>query len=843
MSAKDCIDAIQNAAGRQLSDDELTEIIETLQAKQRAIQARDASLSTEEAALNAADELSRDAEMAALIERRNALINFRRRAEAVEYLKNEWSDRLDLGAESFLVGTNVARVGARSSVAAAQKELSQSYISGVLHELDRSGHLGIVTSGTTDKEIANALWQLNQETPVLNGIPDHAVETAKIFRKWQEKARIDANRAGASIGRLDNYIARQSHDSYKLRAARFDAWKKFILPRLDIARTFGGNNNIDDYLFKAFNGLVSGIHLKASHDTPTGFKGPANLAKRLSQERVLHFKDADSWFEYNKEFGSGSVRESILGGLDKMGQSTALMRKLGTNPEANWTMVLDEVQKTLKDNPDGLRKFSSIRQGKLENRFREVDGSANIAVNQTGARVAANFRAIQSMAKLGAATVSAISDLPLAASEMSYQGHSFLSSLGGIMKDMVSGKKTEEQREILSSVGVFFDAMRGDVVSRFSADDSLGGKMTRGMRLFFKANGLTWWTDTIRSSVSLMMSHNLALHRGKSFDQLGDLSRTLSLYGIDAGRWDLISSAPESLADGQRYLTTQGIEQIPDQRLADYLSNAGRLSTESAVSELRDELISQLRTFITDRASYAVIEPDARTRSILRQGTRPGTVTGEILRFIGQFKAFPFAVLQKTVGRELYGRGYQAPTYGKGPFAEFGAAFRSGKGEIAGLVSVMVATTAFGYLAMSAKDMLKGRNPRDPTNADTWVAAMLQGGAMGIYGDYLFGEVNRFGGSPIQTAAGPVIGSAEDLIMLYHKVKNGDDAAAATLRFGLSNTPFINLFYTRAAMDYLFLYSVQESMNPGYVRRLERRVKKENDQEFWLKPSDHALGL
>ena len=835
MSAQDCIDAIQNAAG-DLSDADITEIVERLQRKQRELRARNESLSMEDAALQAAEELSRDAEAAALIERRNALINFRRRAEAIEYLKNNWADRLDLGAESFLVGTNVARPGARLSVATSQKELSQAYIAGVLHDLDKSGHLALVTSGTADRDIAAALWQLNQEIPDMSGLPGYAVEVADIFRKWQETARIEANRAGAAIGKLDNYIARQTHDPYKLSAAQFDTWRDFVLPRLDVARTFGEGINVDDYLFEAFKGLVSGVHLKAV--TPSGFKGPANLAKRLSQERVLHFKDSDAWYEYNREFGTGSVRESILGGLDRMGESTALMRKLGTNPEANWSMILDEVQETLRDNPEGLRKFTAERRGKLDNRFREIDGTTRIPVSHTGAQVSANFRAIQSMAKLGGATVSAIADLPIAASELRYQGNSFLGSLGEVMQGLVSGRKTEEQREILSSLGVFFDAMRGDVVSRFSADDTLGGKMTRGMRLFFKANGLTWWTDTVRSSAALMMSHNMAVNRGKSFDQLGDLSRALTLYDIDAGRWDLIRSAPETLADGRAYLTTEGIDRIPDERLSDYLAS----SNETAINTLRDELKSQLRAFITDRASYAVIEPDARTRSILRQGTQPGTIPGELLRFVGQFKAFPFAILQKAVGRELYGRGYQAPAYGKGAFAEFGAAMVSGKGEIAGLAWLMASTTAFGYLAMSAKDLLKGREPRDPSNPDTWVAAMLQGGALGIYGDYLFGEVNRFGGSPIQTAAGPVLGAAEDLISLYHKAKNGDDAAASSLRFVLSNTPFINLFYTRAAMDYLFLYAIQESMNPGYVRRLERRIKKDNDQEFWLKPSS-AVGI
>lgn len=840
MAANDCIQAIQQAAGRELNDAELVEIIETLQERQRRLRAENEMLSMEDAALQAADELARDAEMNAVIEKRNAYLNFRKRAEAIEYIRRHWADRYDLGLESFLVGTNVARTGSRRSVAAEQKQLSQAYVAGLLNDLDKSGHLPLLTSGTMDRDISRALWQLNREAPDVKGLPKEAVEIAGVLRKWQEVARVDANRAGAAIGKLDNYVARQSHDPYKMQAAGFAQWRDFIVTRLDPQRTFAGSSDPDAMLLEAYNGIVSGVRFKAS-DGKAGFKGPRNIAKKMSQERVLHFKDADAWFEYNQEFGTGSVREAVIGGLDRMGETTGLMRRLGTNPEANWEQILSTLQQDLKGNPEALRKFDNDRKGMLATRFKEVDGTTRMAVNHMGARISANIRSIESMAKLGAATVSSISDLPLAASELKYQGKSFLGSLGEILGGMVSGRKSAEQREILSSLSVFFDSMRGDVVSRFSTDDTLGGKMTRAQRMFFKANGLTWWTDTVRSSVALMMSHNLAFHRGKGYGQLGDLQRTLNTFGIDEGRWDILRQSPGKMADGREYMTPEGLDTLPDEPFAAYLKSQGRKPSETAIRELRDDLKSQLRAFITDRASYAVIEPDARTRAIMLRGTQPGSVAGELFRFVGQFKAFPIAVLQKSFGRELYGRGYTPSAYGSGAHKELIQALRSGNGEIIGMANLLLWTTAFGYLAMSAKDLLKGRNPRNPDDASTWVAAMLQGGALGIYGDFLFGEVSRFGSSPIQTLAGPTLGTAEDFVELYHKIKNGDDAAASTFRLALSNTPFLNLFYTRALMDYLFLYSMQEAMNPGYMRRMERRVEKENAQTFLLKPSEHAL--
>ena len=100
-----------------------------------------------------------------------------------------------------------------------------------------------------------------------------------------------------------------------------------------------------------------------------------------------------------------------------------------------------------------------------------------------------------------------------------------------------------------------------------------------------------------------------------------------------------------------------------------------------------------------DRSTYAVIEPDARTRGYLKQGLQAGTGPGEAIRFFfwGQFKAFPFAIMQKSIGREL-------------SFTEAGRKYRA----LFGTVGLIVGSGIFGYISMTAKDLLKGKKPRDP---------------------------------------------------------------------------------------------------------------------------------
>jgi hypothetical protein len=84
------------------------------------------------------------------------------------------------------------------------------------------------------------------------------------------------------------------------------------------------------------------------------------------------------------------------------------------------------------------------------------------------------------------------------------------------------------------------------------------------------------------------------------------------------------------------------------------------------------------------------------------------------------------------------------------------------------------------------------------------------------------------------------VSKADEIARLFGDLKSGDDSAAQALRFTISNTPYANLFYTRMAADYLFLYELQETMNPGYLRRMERRIEQETGSEWWLRPSEAA---
>ncbi len=121
----------------------------------------------------------------------------------------------------------------------------------------------------------------------------------------------------------------------------------------------------------------------------------------------------------------------------------------------------------------------------------------------------------------------------------------------------------------------------------------------------------------------------------------------------------------------------------------------------------------------------------------------------------------------------------------------------------------------FGYLALAAKDALKGRTPRDLDNTEDFFAALIQGGGLGIYGDFLYSELkNSYGGSLQETALGPAIGDLGKFIRSLGDLMDGKINKFAKKNYEIleGNTPFLNLYYTKWVYDYLIGYQVKKCL-------------------------------
>lgn len=808
----DCIDIVRTQV-KDATPEELAEVLSEVNSRFAKIM-KDGTMTADGAVKQAAQETVDAMKIAALIEKRNAVINRAIRANAVDFINTSFADMPLQGVEALLGGVSYKRKGSRDSVIAAQRALEKRYVSQLEKELDSAGVFEVFASNVQALDIARALWSID-DPAVFNKLPKEAQTIAKIINKLQEQARADANAAGAYIGKMKGYIVRQSHDETLMMKAGEDAWVKAIKDKLDYDKMFpsGLPDNLDNWLKKTYQNIITGNHdnVDTTASKMKGFIGPGNLAKKASADRVLHFKTADDWFAYNERFGKGYLSDAVVNGLQKSAESTGLMMKLGTNPEYNLAAIIEAAEaKEKKGTPKDQAKIAS-QKNRINNIYAMLSGKGNAPVNAVMARRMASARSWMRLTSLGAAVISSVTDLPVRATELRYQGKGFLSDLGDGMVDLLKGRSEPERKAILHELEEYAEGLISSIAQRHDPDARVGNFLSKAERQFFKLNLQTLWTDRNRSGAASAISRNAASHHGKAWANIPEQFRSvLEMYNISEKEWMQINKASLSEANGKKYLTPENIDAV---------------STDVAM---------KYRRFMADRVDIAYLNPDSKTRAILTQGLQPGTVPGEAIRAFMQFKTFPAVMIQKVLSREVYG-------YGKTSIRDIRAR------EMRGLFTMIAATTVAGYIAMSAKDMLKGRNPRPTDNPKTWMAAMLQGGALGIYGDFLFGETNRMGAGFWESLSGPLptkVGELANFIKeTAGKGAEGElksDAMAKALRLGVNWTPFNNIFWARPIADYGVLYEIQDALSPGYLNRMERRIQKDQGQTFWLRPTEAA---
>ena len=820
MAFENCVREIIDASGGKIDEIEAKRLLYTVFG--RAERYQKDGVSRADAALRAARELGDEERIAAAIEKRNALINKMRRKALDERVVPGQEAR---SVRGLLSGAEGRARGLAQSIDAEAHANAARLFGGVISELRSAGLAKAILrrDKTFDRDVAHEMWRLNDPKatpPTGNSL---AAQTAAILHRHQEAARQMQNDAGAWIGKLDHYVTRQSHDMEKIRgsgdAAAFKEWRDFIAPKLD-ERTFEGVDNPDSFLRNVWEALSSGIHdTTRGADWLAGFSGPGNMGKKLSQERKLHFNSADDWLAYNERYGRGNVIDSVLIGLDHAGRNTALMRALGTNPEAMLRSWLDDLRSAAKERNDFAA--ADALGGSWNDRIVDVlTGRASQPDRLTLAQIGRGIRTMESLAKLGGVVLSSLPDLAVNVATLRWNGVPLLEAYAQTALAPLLGRRAgpvrgnREVREVADLLGAGIDGMLGRMLSRFHFEDQIGTG-PKLLEWFHRANLLSYWTDSLKTGVGLMLSNNLARNARREFAELPErLQTTLRRYGIEKAEWDAIRRVEMRAADGRDYLVPGTMADLPNEAIAHLAKNG----TPAELARIREDLRAKVGSYVTDQSREAMTEPRASDRALATFGTQAGTAAGEAARLMMQFKQYPITFMNRTVMRELRRDGV----------------------DVAGVAHLVVATTVLGYVSMTAKELAKGRNPRQPEDAGDYaklvMAAMKQGGGLGIYGDFLFGEANRFGGSLVSSLAGPAAGTLEQAHKLFTALREGEGAAEA-VRLVKDNTPFVNLFYTRLALDYFVLHRLQEAVNPGYLRRHEQRVKKENDQTFWLRPT------
>lgn len=883
---KDCIEEILEAIGRRRSRKEIEEHVEQIDARAEEYVAD--GMARAEALRRATEETLKEASIRNAIARRNmredAIKDRTRHQFYDEAVKDghDWARAI----EARLVGSNrpmfdpKSRTGNQLSAAAIGLAAKKDWIGGVVTDLERLGRDDPALAGldkifysrAIEDDVFREKWQLDSGGRGKPGSTKNAqaMAIARVLHKW-DKVRVSSlNNEGAWISDYAGYMTKLTHDPDRIRRAskpfnRLDpssymyggftqadreAWVHFTLSHLDVKRTFGASEEPDQILAKMFGGFIDGSHMEL--EALTTEPGHPSIAGAVSHNRVFHWKSADDWLAYNKRFGRFDATDAWLNSMNKSADHFALMKVFGSRPKEGFENDLAYARNKTMGAVEGdkLNRWADREDnsGPLLNRFRVVSGEADRPQYSAIAPLVDGVMAVQRMAKLGFTPFAMVVDNVNISREVARHGLSFVERYGSMLSGYVQGAEGSAKAEVadLLHTGIL-GRLRG-VTARFDISDARAGTLAKMENTFFKITGMTAMTENKRADAERMMAYALGKNRGKDFAELGQMeTHLLQGFGLGDREWKLLHQANWHELEGRTYLTPDIATRIPEEAIKAY-ANEGRSISEQASSTMlnmagiipgglvertRQDLALKLWAYFGERGQYAVIEPGAREKALLLQGSQRNSPTNLALRLLLQFKQFPATILMKTWETELRGGGTRMD-------------------KVAGITELIVGTTLAGALANFLNATAKGQDPtaqwrNEPGQA--LMAAFLRGGAASIYGDYLLGEYSRHGMNFVEGLAGPTIGQANRLVELYNLLKQdsadafrdrdkhkGSQTAALAVKSVRDNLPFMNMIYTRAAFDYLITNRLQEWLNPGYLQRMEQGMKQRSGTEFWLSP-------
>lgn len=665
---------------------------------------------------------------------------------------------------------------------------------------------------------------------------------AGAINQQRERLRNMFNSLGGDIGKLDDYGVAHVHDGRKIRDAGFRSWADDIYARLD------WNRIIDHSTGKPFAVAKGARPLRADadrfldeiyqeittngwHDRTPGFSvGAKALFNARAEHRVLHFKDADDWIAYNEAFGAQNPFESIVGQIEGMAKDIARMRAFGPNPKAGLENAIQVMQKAAVLAPRNAKSASS---GLIKKTFRVglqpeelvdlkarkarvmmgmLSGELNAPADGAMAALMGNTRNLLTAAQLGSATISQVTDLVsmrIAAQAIGLNPNSPLKTMFG---DLLTGIDPQVAKDL----GFIMDswAQSSATAARFAGDIWSPELTSRISNFVLKANGMTFLTDRARIAVSMGIGSDLAQMAGKGFGELPpNLRNFMEARSIGAREWDLLRDPTVIYTD-----PTGGKHLNP---------NWFREHSSLPAHEAQD-LAIRFGAMIEDHIEMSIPSFSLRGRASVIGETKAGTLSGEFMRSFGMYKGYALSQLFNQIRRvqEMDGGGGAKAWYA---------------------VSTFVGLTIVGALAVQLKEVAKGRDPRPMDERKFWYAAALQGGGVGIFGDFFSASSSRAGGGFAETLAGPVAGLVGDVTRaIGSNIARMDEGKSPLIGRDIANlgrryNPAATYWPTRIALDRLVWDQMQQLIDPEAEEQwhqFEKRQKKQYGNQSWWRRGD-----
>lgn len=651
----------------------------------------------------------------------------------------------------------------------------------------------------------------------------NARQFAQAYNKTMRVAVDMFNAAGGSMRKLKDYRLPQGQSAAKLVKHGYDRWKEVHMRSLDwdaMRWPDGSPIRAEDRERVLENVYATFSTNGASKLDPGALRGQGRaVGNALEQHRFLKYKNADAWLEVHETFSDGNVFDTIVQHLDDMSHKIAAVQVFGPNPELARSNLHAIVRKQAAEaGGKAVAEAEAELKNTFDPMFETVMRQNPMDPHSVMGSMVTGTSNILTAAQLGSASFLAIpGDFMQTAAVRALNGMNMFGGVDFYIKSIATD--IPFMREISQQSGFVMDevVLATYGAQRFTGVATIGPAATRRISDgIMRASLLGPHTRAARWAAQSEFMGLMSRSAGTKFQDL-PYREVLERYAVTAEEWDVFR---------------KGVKPWQPRRDVNFLRPIDLLETDIPNKE---GLYRKLQGMVFEESRKMVPESTVEGTVRLRDTTRPDTLVGSILYSFSMYKNFPVSFMM------IYGR-LALSSQDKMTRLKF----------IAGLGAGM---TMVGALGTQMREISKGRDPLPMDTPAFLGKSFLSGGALSIWGDFLFAGINEYGRGPEQMLAGPLGGFLGDTTQLVlgdtfkwvdsvggleqKDFKSG--TAAKAVEWARRYTPGTSVWWARLALERQVFDRLQELADPRAHRSRQSRMRKqrkERGNESWWAPGD-----
>lgn len=580
----------------------------------------------------------------------------------------------------------------------------------------------------------------------------------------------------AQVDKQVSGIVKAMEDSLKLTNERLMA--NGITPVIDNLSQLGAlSNKISNISADQFFDFARPLLQNSDDEIRAAYKA----AQEGEEVMAFKFNNGAAETEYRKRIGGDSF-SNLINYIDRASAKAAAANVLGMNPA-----------QTIKN----LAKDANLKEAetaRLINMYQHATGTATQKANPNKVALSLSAaRAIGTASMMGSSPITALLDVATMGLTAIFNGLPQMKLFSKMVKNLASKKSRMELNQLGFQLESVMSALSN--TSRFNPHSTTSDTLNKVSTGVLRVSGLLAMSDASKLAVKNTFLVNFRDYKTLSFASLQKKNKSfhkqLEAYNIKGKEWDEIRNA---INDSDMILDP---------------------------SKLNDNVSHLVYRFINEEADYAVVTPGARSAYWTSLGQDKGTVLGETVKSMTQFKS----TIVEQVMTHLY---RTARVSGMENKLAYGAQY-------------FIATTILGGMVYQIKQAANNKTPVDPTKDPLKFLgeSITQGGAVPILSDMVgqYMDPKWYDASPIEMLLKPAsINTPLKIIekgikSVIHEgtgdTKDARKAEAGLAKDMMSLMPGQNIWYFKMFFNEYAKEFTSQLIDPKSAKKRQRRINKD----------------